>query len=85
MTSPSIIGTNRGGMGEGERGFHWMYESRDTIGYLEGRFVVGWYTLLGDNYLLVRIITIWGKVFSVAINPLPCRLSLTEKPALVSQ
>ncbi len=26
---------------EGERGFHWMYESRDIIGYLEGRFVVG--------------------------------------------
>ena len=28
-------------IGEGERGFHWMYESRDIIGYLEGRFVTG--------------------------------------------
>jgi glutaredoxin len=28
-------------IGEGERGFHWMYESRDIIGYLEGRFVPG--------------------------------------------
>ena len=28
-------------IGEGERGFQWMYESRDIIGYLEGRFVVG--------------------------------------------
>ncbi|MEH6515212.1 MAG: glutaredoxin [Halioglobus sp.] len=26
-------------IGEGERGFHWMYESQDIIGYLEGRFV----------------------------------------------
>ena len=25
-------------IGEGERGFHWMYESRDIIGYLENRF-----------------------------------------------
>ena len=25
-------------IGEGERGFHWMYESGDIIGYLEGRF-----------------------------------------------
>jgi glutaredoxin len=25
-------------IGEGERGFHWMYESRDIIAYLEGRF-----------------------------------------------
>ncbi|MFT6286409.1 MAG: glutaredoxin [Alcanivorax sp.] len=24
---------------EGERGFQWMYESQDIIGYLEGRFV----------------------------------------------
>ncbi len=23
---------------EGERGFHWMYESREIIGYLENRF-----------------------------------------------
>jgi hypothetical protein len=23
-------------IGEGERGFQWMYESRDIIGYLEG-------------------------------------------------
>jgi hypothetical protein len=28
-------------IGEGERGFHWMSWSRDIIGYLEGRFVVG--------------------------------------------
>ncbi len=28
-------------IGESERGFHWLYESRDIIGYLEGRFVVG--------------------------------------------
>jgi hypothetical protein len=28
-------------IGEGERGFHWMYEPRDIIGYLAGRFVVG--------------------------------------------
>ena len=26
-------------IGVGERGFQWMYESRDIIGYLEGRFV----------------------------------------------
>jgi len=26
---------------EGERGFHWMYDSRDIIGYLEERFVAG--------------------------------------------
>ena len=25
---------------EGERGVHWMYESKEIIGYLEGRFVV---------------------------------------------
>ena len=24
---------------EGERGYQWMYESREIIGYLEGRFV----------------------------------------------
>ena len=28
-------------IGESERGFHWMYESGNVIGYLEGRFVVG--------------------------------------------
>ncbi len=28
-------------IGEVERGFQWMYESRDIIGYLEGRFVAG--------------------------------------------
>ena len=28
-------------IGEGERGFQWMYESRDIIGYLEGRFLAG--------------------------------------------
>jgi glutaredoxin len=28
-------------IGKGEREFHWMYESRDIIGYLEGRFVAG--------------------------------------------
>jgi glutathione S-transferase len=28
-------------IGEGERGFQWMYESRDIIGYPEGRFVAG--------------------------------------------
>ena len=27
-------------IGEGKRGFQWMYESRDIIGYLEGRLVV---------------------------------------------
>ena len=27
-------------IGEGERGFHWMYGARDIIGYLEGQFVV---------------------------------------------
>ena len=27
-------------IGEGERGFHWMYESREIIGYLEELFVV---------------------------------------------
>ena len=26
-------------IGEGERGFQWMYESREIIGYLEQRFV----------------------------------------------
>ena len=26
---------------EGERGIQWMYESKDIIGYLEGRFVTG--------------------------------------------
>jgi glutaredoxin len=26
---------------EGERGFQWMYESKDIIEYLEGRFLVG--------------------------------------------
>ena len=28
-------------IGEGERGFQWMYESRDIIGYLEDRFLPG--------------------------------------------
>ena len=28
-------------IGEGERGFQWMYESKDIIGYLEGRFLAG--------------------------------------------
>ena len=28
-------------IGEGERGFQWMYDSREIIGYLEGRFVAG--------------------------------------------
>ena len=28
-------------IGEGERGAQWMYESREIIGYLEGRFVAG--------------------------------------------
>ena len=27
-------------IGKGERGFQWIYESRDIIGYLEGRFAV---------------------------------------------
>ena len=26
-------------IGEGERGVQWMYESKDIIGYLEGRFL----------------------------------------------
>ena len=26
---------------ESERGVHWMYESKNNIGYLEGRFLVG--------------------------------------------
>jgi len=26
---------------EGERGFQWMYESKDIIQYLEGRFAAG--------------------------------------------
>jgi glutaredoxin len=28
-------------IGEGERGVQWMYESKDIIGYLEGRFLAG--------------------------------------------
>ena len=28
-------------IGEGERGAQWMYESKDIIGYLEGRFLAG--------------------------------------------
>ncbi len=28
-------------IGEGQSWFHWMYNFRDIIGYLEGRFVVG--------------------------------------------
>ena len=28
-------------IGEVERGFQWIYESREIIGYLEGRFAVG--------------------------------------------
>ena len=28
-------------IGEGERGFQWMYESRNIIGYLESRFLAG--------------------------------------------
>ena len=28
-------------IGEGERGIQWMYESKEIIGYLEGRFLAG--------------------------------------------
>jgi glutathione S-transferase len=28
-------------IGGGERGAQWMYESKDIIGYLEGRFLAG--------------------------------------------
>ena len=28
-------------IGEGERGCQWMYESKEIIGYLEGRFLAG--------------------------------------------
>ncbi len=28
-------------IGEGKRGVQWMYESKDIIGYLEGRFLAG--------------------------------------------
>jgi hypothetical protein len=40
-TIPPGIFPKLSGTDSDEREFQWMYESRDIIGYLEGRFVVG--------------------------------------------